>query len=139
MIVLIKVFDQIIKEKKSEVRLRRYCSFKKLSIVSLLTWINFWRFYFLKNNFQKSIFSKNFKKIKIKKIEKKIFFRNDILKIFFEKNLCVEKIFYFAWFLKIVFQKMKSSKNDQWQLGYDYFLANFKGLQLWCAVPKRSF
>ena len=75
MIVLIKVFDQIIKEKKSEVRLRRYCNFKKLSIVSLLTWINFWRFYFLKNNFQKSIFSKNFKK-DAEKYQNEIFEKN---------------------------------------------------------------
>ena len=35
--------------------------------------------------------------------------------------LYVEKIFHFARFLKTIFQKMKSSKSDQWQLGYDHF------------------
>ena len=85
MIVLIKVFDQIIKVKKSEVRLRRYCNFKKLSIVSPLTWINFWRFYFLKNNFQKSIFFQKFQK-KCRKISKENFRK----KIF--KTFCVNPI-----------------------------------------------
>ena len=37
-----------------------------------------------------------------------------------------KKVFYFARFLKIVFQKMKSSKIDQWHVGYDNFLANLK-------------
>ena len=85
MIVLIKVFDQIIKEKKSEVRLRRYCSFKKLSIVSLLTWINFWRFYFLKNNFQKSIFFQKFQKKMQKNFNIK--FSKRIFKTFIVNNL----------------------------------------------------
>ena len=31
------------------------------------------------------------------------------------------KIWYFAKRLKIIFQKMKYSKIDQWRLGYDYF------------------
>ena len=53
----------------------------------------------------------------------------------FEKNYertsifgnCMDrKIVYFARFLKIILQKMKSSKIDQWQLGYDDFLAYFK-------------
>ena len=51
-----------------------------------------------------------------KKIEKK------------ENNLCAEKFFYFAWFLKIVFQKMTPSKIDQLNLGFEYFSANFQGL-----------
>ena len=40
--VLIKVSDQKFRAIKSDVRLWRYCYFKRLSILSQLTWINFW-------------------------------------------------------------------------------------------------
>ena len=43
----------------------------------------------------------------------------------------MEKIFSFTRFLKITFQKIKSSKTDQLLLEYDYFYANFKGLTHW--------
>ena len=56
------------------------------------------------------------------------FFQKQKILNFFQKFIYVEKIFYFARFLKAIFQKMKQSKIDQWQLGYDFFLANFKGL-----------
>ena len=58
---------------KSDIILRRYCNFKKLSILSPLTWINLLKMHFRKNNFQKSIFSKNFKKMQknLKEISKK--------------------------------------------------------------------
>ena len=84
------------------------------------------------------IFFKNFQK----KFEKNVFFEKNFRKKFREKNfpkkkfckknfekiLCVEKIFYFARFLKAIFQKMKFSKINQWQLVYDYFYANFNDL-----------
>ena len=69
---------------KSEVRVLKYCYFKKWSVSSQLTWIKFWRLNFLKNNFQKLIFSKIFKKVKI--FSKKDFFRKKILKKVFEKQ-----------------------------------------------------
>ena len=68
---------------------------------------------------KKKFFSKNFFE---KKNSKKIFEKK------IEKILCSEKIFYFQRFLKIVFWKIKSLKIDRWQLGFDYFLTNFKGL-----------
>ena len=63
-----------IQSEKVDVRLRRYCNFKKLSILSQPTWNHFWIFDFLKNNFQKSIFSKNFK-IRCRKVSKENFWK----------------------------------------------------------------
>ena len=46
----------------------------------------------------------------------------------FEISVCVGKNILYCMILKIIFQKMKSSKIDQWQLEKDYFFANFRGL-----------
>ena len=72
--------------------------------------------------FKNQFFSKIFKK-KSRKIFQKKFSKKKLKKIYIRK-----KIFYFQRFLKIVFWKIKSSKIDRWQLGFDYFLTNFKGL-----------
>ena len=50
----------------------------------------------------------------------------------------MEKIFYFSRFLKTIFQKIKSLKIGQWQLRYDYFLANYKGQLLGCLLSKKQ-
>ena len=70
--------------------------------------IKFFQFFFQKF-FSKNFFRKNFRK--------------NIEKIF-----CSENNIFFQRFLKIVFWKIKSSKIDRCQLGFDYFLTNFKGL-----------
>ena len=41
-----------------------------------------------------------------------------------------KEIFHFVKFLKVIFQKIKSSKIDQWQLRYDYFPPDLKGYSL---------
>ena len=64
-----------------------------------------------------------FKKFFLKKFLEKKFRKNFVKKIYVRK-----KVFYFQRFLEIVFWKIKSSKIDRWQLGFDYFLTNFKGL-----------
>ena len=110
----------------------RYWNFKKLSISSKLTWINFWWLNFLKNSFEKSIlskqnekkfqkkFSKKFfgkkhfeKKIKKfwKKIPKKSFFRKKILKKIFGKKIL--KTFSFRklfWLLNLSWKHLKNRK-----------------------------
>ena len=79
----------------------------------LIFWEKTFKNQFLQKNpedFTKHFFGKKFKKI---------FFKKNL--IFFEKLHVLKKLSYFARFLKIVFQKMKSSKIDQWQLGFDLF------------------
>ena len=72
------------------------------------------KIFFPKINFFQLFFEKFFRKKNFKKNLKKFYVR--------------KKIFYFQRFLKIVFWKIKSLKIDRWQLGFDYFLTNFKGL-----------
>ena len=62
----IKIFDQKFRVIKSDVRVMRYCKYKKLTILSKLIWINFWRLN-ISNN--KIVFWKK----KSKKISKKIY------------------------------------------------------------------
>ena len=50
-----------------------------------------------------------------------------------EKNILFCKIF------ENYLQKMKLSKIDQWQFGYDHFLANFIGSYLGYALPNETF
>ena len=77
--------------------------------------------------------SKKIKKKFLKKIFQKTFF---FRKNFFKKKIMNGKKYFYAKFLKIIFQKMKSSKIDQWQFGYDHFLSNFIGPQRGYALPK---
>ena len=110
MIVLIKIFGQKFKVIEFDVILRTYCDFKKLSILSQLTWINFRRLNFLKNNFQISFLFKSFKKnLKIfrKNFSKhfsKFFFKN-FFKIFFR---------FFSKFWKKILKFL--GKNDFWKM-----------------------
>ena len=94
---------------------------KKLSILSQLTRINFWRLNFLKHYFQKFNFFKTFQKI-IEKNQKK--FRKRFKKTFQKKFWFFWKIYHWKKLFCIVFencfQKMKSLKIDQWQLWYDF-------------------
>ena len=75
--------------------------------------------------YKESILRKKF--YDFSKIFKKNFFPKKNFD-FFKNFYLWKKILYFAKFLKAIFQKIKFSKIDQWQLGYDYFYANFKDL-----------
>ena len=108
-----KIFHQKFRAIRVNARLRRYGSFKKLSILSQLTWAIFWRLNILKIILQKSIlFSKP---RNIRKNMKKFFEKNFLWKFF------VKKRFYSSRLLKIIFRKKKASKIVQCQLIYDYF------------------
>ena len=120
MIVLIKISELKFRVIKSDVRLFRYCYFKNRSILSQLTWINFWRLKFLKNQFQKSFFFQKISKNREKNFRKKIwkrFFEKKLPKIL-KKVYLWKKNFILQDFCKLLFRKSNLRKliNGRWDM-----------------------